>query len=286
MMAENAILIYNNTIQKNFKNNISRETMTGDFENTIKIIKDQDMRTSKRTSLNRLCDISDWKTYAGGLFDVFQDLGEGTYIHRKSWEYAMCIYGLKTLGVVKPDSIALAVGAGHERPLFYFANKIKKMIATDLYSSRDSDADNDMLKNPEKFAPFPYRKDHLEVYQMNGTDLKFGNNSFDFAFTLSAIEHFGSREDIKKTMAELFRILKPDGVLCLTTEVILNRSHHHEFFTVDEIRKYILESTEFKLVGGDIDFRISQSLVLNPIDLDAEKDLHISPHIVLKHLPR
>lgn len=256
--------------------------MNLDFEDTIRVMKDQDMRNSQRISLNRLCDISDWKACCGEIYNSFCELGEGPYIHRKSWEYAMCIYGLDKLGVVKTDSTAIAVGAGHERFLFYFANRIKKMVATDLYNNQDPEADPAMLQNPEKFTPFPYRKDHLEVYQMSGTDLKFGDNSFDFAFTLSAIEHFGSRKNIKKAMTELFRVLKPGGVLCLTTEIILNKSHHPEFFTVDELKEYILESTAFKLVGGDIDFRISRSLVLNPIDLDVEKDLQVSPHIVLK----
>jgi SAM-dependent methyltransferase len=257
-------------------------TMNMDFCDTIKVTKDQDMRNSHRISLNRLCDISDWKSYTGGLSNIFRELGEGTYIHRKSWEFAFCIYGLDKLGVIKPDGFAIAVGAGHERPLFYFANRIKKIIATDLYDNQDPEADSSMLKHPEKFSPFPYRKDHLEVYQMNGTDLNFGDDSFDFAYTLSAIEHFGSRKNVIKAMKEIYRVLKPKGILCLATELILNKAHHPEFFSVDELREFILESTPFKLVGGDIDFRISQSLVLNPIDLDIEKDLHVSPHIVLK----
>jgi SAM-dependent methyltransferase len=119
---------------------------------------------------------------------------------------------------------------------------------------------------------------------MNGMDLKFASNSFDFAFTLSSIEHFGSRENIKKAMSEIYRVLKPGGVLCLATELILNNAHHPEYFTLDEFKKYILESTEikFKLVGGDLDLRISRSLVMNPVELDVEKNLNVSPHIVLK----
>jgi ubiquinone/menaquinone biosynthesis C-methylase UbiE len=258
------------------------ELMKQDSDDSITVLRDQDLRTSSRTSLNRLCDISDWKAYTGDLYDIFKDLGEGTYIHRKSWEYAMCIYGLDRLEAVKPDSTAIAVGAGHERPLFYYANRIKKMVATDLYSNCNTDADSEMLTNPEKFSPFPFRKEHLEVHQMNGTDLKFEDDSYDFAFSLSAIEHFGSRDTIKKAMSELYRVLKPGGILCLTTELILNKSNHQEYFTVEEFKKYILDSTPFKLVGGDFDLRISRSLVSNPIDLRIEKDLHISPHIVLK----
>jgi ubiquinone/menaquinone biosynthesis C-methylase UbiE len=251
------------------------------FDPRIIITKDIDMRMSERQSLNRLCDISDWRN-GGEICIILQSLGECVSIHRKAWEYAYCIHGLQKLGAVRPENTAIAVGAGHERPLFYFANRIERMVATDLYENWGIDGNPDMLSAPEKFAPFPYRKENLEVHQMNATDLHFEDNTFDFAFTLSSIEHFGSRKNITTAMSEMHRVLKPGGFLCLTTEFILNKSRHPEFFTLDEFRQHILESTPLKMVGGDMDLRISHSTVGNIIDLDSEKDLTISPHIVLK----
>jgi ubiquinone/menaquinone biosynthesis C-methylase UbiE len=145
-----------------------------------------------------------------------QSLDEAVYIHRKAWEYAYCIFGLTHLGVVKPNSKAIAIGAGHEKTLFYFANRIQKMIATDLYNGwgKGGEGDPSMLTTPEKFAPFPYKKENLDAYQMDGTDLKFEDNSFDFAYSLSSIEHFGNRESVEKAMCEIYRVLKPGGVLC------------------------------------------------------------------------
>ena len=257
------------------------EPIDESFDPRIKITKDSDMRISERTSLNRLCDLSDWRN-TGEVRLIMRSLGEEVFVHRKLWEYAYCIYGLTQLGVVKPDHVAIAVGAGHERPLYYFANRVKKVVATDLYSNWGSDGDSEMLTSPEKFAPFPYKKENLEVLQMDGSNLKFDDNTFDFAFSLSSIEHFGSRENVIKSMSEIRRVLKPGGVLCLTTELIINKTRHPEFFTFDEFKKFILESTNLKLVGGEIDLRISRSIADNPIDLDIEKDLNISPHIVLK----
>jgi SAM-dependent methyltransferase len=247
----------------------------------IRVLKDIEMRTSTRSSLNRLCDISDW-VVGSELCNIMHELGEGTYIHRKSWEYALCIYGLEKLGAVSSECRAIAVGAGYERPLYYYANTIKEMVATDLYESPDAEGKPEMLINPEKFAPFEYRKDHLTVLKMSGTNLQFEDNIFDFAFCLSSIEHFGSRENQKKALMEIYRVLKPGGILCLATELILNNAHHNEYFTIDELNEVILDSTDFKLVGGDIDFRISSSLVKNPIELDKESNLYVSPHIVLK----
>ena len=76
----------------------------------IEVIDDVDFREAKRESLNRLCNIVDWQAW-GPLSTVMNQLADSVTIHRKSWEYAMCIHGLDKLGVVTPASTALAVGA-------------------------------------------------------------------------------------------------------------------------------------------------------------------------------
>jgi len=75
----------------------------------------------------------------------------------------MCIYGLEKLGVVTSTSAAPAVGAGYERPLYYFANSIARMVATDLYDNPDHEGKPAMLTGPGKSAPFPYRKESLQA---------------------------------------------------------------------------------------------------------------------------
>jgi ubiquinone/menaquinone biosynthesis C-methylase UbiE len=218
----------------------------------------------------------------GDLSNIMKVLGEGVYIHRKAWEYALCILGLHQFDVVHSESRAISVGAGYERPLFYFANLIGEMVATDLYDNPGQEGDPRMLSHPEEFAPFKYRHDHLSVLQMDATNLEFPDNTFDFAFSLSSIEHFGSRENSKAAMREIYRVLKPSGVCCIATELILNISSHDQYFTIDELYETIIYSTDFKLVGGELDLSISRSLLNNPIDLDIEKGVTTSPHIVLK----
>ncbi len=247
----------------------------------IQVVPDKEMRKRPERPLNRLCDISDWRA-GRPLSLVMQALGEGVYIHRKSWEYAMCLIGLETLGVVRPEARAVAVGAGSERPLFHYANRISEMVATDLYATPGREGDPRMLTNPEVFAPFDYRKDRLKVLRMDATGLDFPDASFDFGFCLSSIEHFGSREKSARAMQEMHRVLKPGGVVCISTELILNGANHAEYFSTEELDRTILRSAAFKLAGGGPDLSISRSLLLNPIDLDDETDLHVSPHIVLK----
>ena len=106
------------------------------FDPRIEIKNDIDMRLTRRTSLNRLCDISDWRI-GSELISIMRELGDGGYVHRKAWEYAFCIYGLLRLDAVALGGRAISVGAGYERPLFYFANTLREMVATDLYDSPD-----------------------------------------------------------------------------------------------------------------------------------------------------
>lgn len=75
-------------------------------------------------------------------------------VHRKSWEYALCIHGLETLGVVTPESRALLIGAGSERPLYYSANHVREMVATDLHDDPYREGTPAMLTTPEAFRPF------------------------------------------------------------------------------------------------------------------------------------
>ncbi len=264
---------------------VSKFYMKTHYDKRIIICADSAMRNTKRESLNRLCDISDWKRGSdGNLIPIMKSLDEDVHIHRKAWEFALCIYGLEKLGVVHPDSIALAVGAGHERPLFYFANKIKEMVATDLYNDEGFkvEGNSEMLTNPGKFAPFSFRNECLTVKQMDGTDLEFNDETFDFTFSLSSIEHFGSNENRRKAIKEIYRTLKPGGIAAISTELILNKEKNREYFSIDEIEDVFLNTTNFKLVGGDIDYRISMALLLNPIDIIKEKNIDVSPHIILK----
>lgn len=239
-----------------------------------------DIRRSCLKTINRTPDLSDWRI--GSRFvDILFELREGTFIHRKSWEYGLCIEGLEQLGVVRPDAVALAVGAGYERPLFYFANKIARMVATDLYDNPLHEGKPDMLTEPWKFAHFDYRRAHLEVMRMSGDALNFPDETFNFVFCLSSIEHFGTRETIAKALSEIKRVLKRDGVACIITEVVLEGAAHPEYFTPDELRSMFLSDPTFHLVGGQASLVVAEELLQMPVDIHDPDDLNASPHIVL-----
>ena len=124
----------------------------------IRALPDDQMRRRESAALNKLCDISHWRL--GPFADMVSALKDVHIIHRKSWEYAWCVLGLEKLGGVVPSASAIAIGAGSERPLYYFANKIGRMLATDVYGKYPgNEAPRDMLTSPEKYAPFRIRMD-------------------------------------------------------------------------------------------------------------------------------
>ena len=245
----------------------------------IKVLPDNELRDAERGSLNRLCNTLDWSAW-GPLSNVMNAMHDSVTIHRKSWEYALCVHGLTELGLVDESSTALAVGAGYERPLYLFANRIEQMVATDLYDNPDHEGRPDMITDPQKYAPFPYREDHLEVLRMPGDDLQFPDDTFDFTFCLSSIEHFGSRETQRRSLEEMRRVTRPGGVLSIATELILNDASHHEYFRPEELESMFLNHPGLELVG-DLDLRIQQSLMDYPIDLATTRNENAAPHITL-----
>ena len=254
---------------------------SSDIRDEIEVLPDDVMRQADRPSLNRLPDLCDWEP-DNRQTDLLREMSQPICIHRKPWEYGLAMMGLEQLGVVTESARALAIGAGSEPPIYYYANKIARMVATDLYDNPDHEGSPAIMENPAAFAPFPYREDHLEVLSMPGDALDFEDESFDFAFCLSSIEHFGSRETQRRSLAETARVLRPGGIYCCITELILTRGHTHpEYFSLEEMEDIFFGDNGFELVGGAPDYRISKSLLDYPTTIPSPH-LSRSPHIVLE----
>jgi hypothetical protein len=146
--------------------------------------------------LNKICDRRDWAHPAWQK--ALSDLGysdDPARLHRKDWEFAQGVYGLRTLRCLSPDAAALGLGAGAEPIIYFLAGRLRRVVATDLYAGDFSgqEADPRILRDPEAFAPFSYHRDRLEVRRMDATTIDYGPESFDLVFSFSSFEHFGSR---------------------------------------------------------------------------------------------
>jgi SAM-dependent methyltransferase len=178
----------------------------------------------------KLCDLRDFAdpAFRAMLRDIQPGLGEAEEVHRKYWEYAMLGLYLDEVGALRDDCDVLAVAAGHEAPLYWLANRVRRVVATDIYgegSFGDREADAAMLNAPATFAPYPYREDRLEVVSMDARRLEFADESFDVVYSLSSIEHFGGPSEIQAAASEMARVLRPGGHLLIATECFLGRPH-------------------------------------------------------------
>jgi SAM-dependent methyltransferase len=165
-------------------------------------------------------------------------------MHRKAYEFTQMVWGLRRLGALTDRAAIVSVGAGHESLVYWLANQAGRVVATDLYqgewrSAGAAEGDIRVLTHPEEFAPFPYRRDRLRFLQMDGRFLAFRDGTFDVAYSLSSIEHFGGWRGARQAVEEMARVLKPGGVLVLATEWCVSGPPRDEVFQPAEIRALI-----------------------------------------------
>ena len=221
------------------------------------------------------------------------------FVHRKSWEWGQCMYGLDLLGKLNRSSSALGVGVGWEPISFFLTRHVDEVVATDLYPEKGhwsrqgaKEGNPEILDDPDKYAPFPYEKDRVRFLRMDGKTLDFPDERFDLIWSCSSIEHFGGHEGSRRAMREIERVLKPGGVVCLITEYVLPpadgdgpRPFHPEFFNLRCLYEYLVRPVEsLKLVqAADLsipDYYVKRACRL-PAEAKAPHEGIAKPHIVL-----
>ena len=69
------------------------------------------------------------------------------------------------------------------------------------------------------------KKPTVTLLQMNATDMRFASNSFDFAYSFSVFEHL---DDPKTALREVIRVLRPGGVLQVSTHIYSSEGGCHD----------------------------------------------------------
>lgn len=210
--------------------------------------------------------------------------------YRKGWEWTQAIYGLKLLGAIQPQAKGLGVGAGHEPLLFYFADRIAEVIGTDLYGNAKwsahggKEADSAILNDAAKYCPRNFDRSKLRLMVMDGTELKFTDDSFDFVWSLSSIEHFGTHKAARKSIREMARVTKPGGFVVVATEFIIGPKgrSHPEYFTRAHFDRFVLRASPMLLPIQPMSYVLpSAECLANPIQVGTDEGRHLRPHVVL-----
>jgi SAM-dependent methyltransferase len=265
---------------------------------------------SKQMNLNKICNVDDWQE--DELVEVLRlnlgpkEISEIGWPHgredRKFWEIGMTLLAMHSCIPADLRRLALGVGAGTEATSFILTKYFDRVVATDLYGSSQwkTEAPLKMLSHPKRYAgSIPFNPERLIVECMDATTLRYECDTFDFVYSSSSIEHFGSYEAISRAAYEMGRVLKPGGLLSLSTEIRiggaskwLNKSTL--LFDKDTIKDLIIGPSRCSPVDS-FDYRVSQITVSHPTEfMEAIKDsAKIAnrlqgrwsryPHVLMKH---
>jgi SAM-dependent methyltransferase len=209
-----------------------------------------------KPKLNRLCYVEDSEN--SEIIEILSSLQQN--FTRRSWEWALAVIAMRRFGKLNNNSKAIGIASAKEPLLFYLANNVNHVYATDLYDSRkDRNAPSDFPENPKKYAPFPYKEDALTVLRMDATNLEFPSDTFDIAFSISSIEHFGGKNHsgALRSLKEVERILKTGGIAAISTEYILNDKEHPEFFNRRTIYDDLINKLQKLQLVEPLDLRIT-----------------------------
>jgi SAM-dependent methyltransferase len=245
-----------------------------------------------RTSLGycKLCELADFRD--PDLRELIRDMAavgperpdypDGEE-HRKPWEVAMSARALRDFGALHEDAEILGVGAGSEATIFWLTRHVKRVFATDLYLTEDSwselDSGAGMLHAPEGETTLDWNPRRLVVQHMNALELRYEDDSFDGIFSSGSIEHFGALDDIHRSVEEMYRVVRPGGVVALATEFRLAGPPPGlpgtALFDQEELRRVLLEGLDWEL-PSQLDFSISEETTAAPVDFDSLVELSLA----------
>jgi SAM-dependent methyltransferase len=232
---------------------------------------------------NKVCEIEDFsdEEMSDIIRDVFRheshlslDFPKGAE-YPKYWEMAMGIRALRHFDVLHPDSNILCIGAGTETAQYYLADHAKQVFATDLYLDPQAWRElppSFMLVDPSQAAPYEFDSNRLVVQHMDSRVLRYPENYFDGIVSANSLENLASLEAVANTAYEMGRVLKPGGILTISTQYRISGPPGDIgwdgciLFSREDIQRYIVEASGLQLVD-DLHTELSENTLNTQRDL-------------------
>lgn len=146
-----------------------------------------------------------------------------------------------SLEQIKPEDIVLDVGCGDGYITNILKAKCKKIIGID-YSE-------------EAVEEVRQKYGSIECHHMSSTNLLFESESFDKVICLELLEHLTVLQG-KKTLKNIFRVLKPNGMIIGSTPIRTSRdsspstyAHIYEY-SESELRDLLHHFNEVKIINN------------------------------------
>ncbi len=203
---------------------------------------------------------------------------------RLYWRTAMIAHTFAAHGLLRPTARLLGVGAGNEPALFWLTNRTGWVFAVDRYLEPGSRANTQcvtMLHDPDRHWPGSWNRRRLVVQHMKAEDLRFSDASFDGIFAVDALDSCREAHALERALEEMYRVLKPNGVLSLSLELRLQGGSSptgRRLFDEQGILKILASGPPFKVLGP-VDWTVSESTrqaarPLGAVDQAINENLH------------
>ncbi|MBC7232564.1 MAG: class I SAM-dependent methyltransferase [Chloroflexi bacterium] len=166
---------------------------------------------------SRLCDVNEFQVPE--IYEQLLALGfDPTDIHRKNWEKAAVAFLVEHFGYFDDQSAGLGLGVAKESLLYLLSNHCGWIVGIDLYQPVFCDGAGMTCEEVYASAPFPYRRERLEIVAMDMRSIDFPDATFDFVWSVSSVEHVNSIDELITVFRHIERVLKPGGHAFITTE--------------------------------------------------------------------
>jgi len=235
--------------------------------------------------LSRVCDAQDF--FTPEMLDVMGRMKMTPTVHRKLWEYAMNVRAMDASGALHDQADVLGLACEAEPVIYYAATKARSVLATDLYAGSGNSPGwaAGRLREEDVYerSSFPYPRERLQVRTMDMRRIEAKDESFDVVWSSSSIEHLGSTNEIRASLREVARVLRPGGVHFFTTEWKLCGGFSyfpHSFIFDPPLLNRMLEDVPLEPLGP-FDARFSRHPLNTPVWRGLRHIINDIPHVVL-----